>query len=73
MNEKSEVKTELQLHLETMFQEMLPTNDAPEDIKKDVFNTIDTLNLVGDFVDLFTTKFTQTETEFLDLLSDDED
>lgn len=73
MNEKSEVKTELQLHLEDMFQQMLPTDDAPDAIKNDVFNTIDTLNLVGDFVDLFTAKFTQTETEFLDLLADDED
>lgn len=70
--EKREEKSDTQLHIEQLFQKMLPAEDAPVEVKEEVFNTLDTLNLVGDFVDLFTAKFTQAETEFLDLLSDED-
>lgn len=68
--EKREEKSETQLHIEQLFQQMLPTEDAPPAVKEEVFNTLDSLHLLGDVMDLFTAKFTQTETEFLDLLSD---
>lgn len=67
-NEKSDV----QRHLEEKFREMLPKEDAPEDLKKEVFQTLDTLNLIGDIADLFTAKFTKTEAAFFDLTSDED-
>lgn len=72
MKDRAEEKTEMELHIEQLFEQMLPKEDAPEAIKKEVFQTLDTLNLMGDVLDLFTTKFTQTESEFLDILTDEE-
>lgn len=63
-------KDKLQIHLEEQFQNLKGKGKLPEEVKKDVFNTLDTLNLIADITDLFTVKFTKTESEFLDLLSE---
>ena len=47
-------KTPLQEHLEQLFEQMLPEENAPEEVKNRVFDTIDTLVLVSDLAALFT-------------------
>lgn len=63
-------KTDIQEHLEAQFQKLGSDEKSPEDLKKEVFNTLDTLQLLGDFADLFTAKFTETEVKFVDVVSD---
>lgn len=62
-------KTPLQRHLETLFEQMKPEEDAPEDMKKEVFDTIETLEMVNDIADLFTGKFGASKADFIDLIS----
>ena len=57
-------------NLEKQFQNLKGKGKLPEEVKKDVFNTLDTLNLIADITDLFTVKFTKTEGEFLNLLDE---
>lgn len=45
------------------FQQFGEKEILPESLKKEVFNTLDALNLFADIADLFTTKFTLTELE----------
>lgn len=45
------------------FQQLGKTEVLPEELKKEVFGTLDTLNLFADIADLFTAKFTMTELE----------
>jgi len=40
---------EIKKNLEEVFKEFLPDENAPEHLKKEVFQTLDTLNLIGDF------------------------
>ena len=61
----------IQKHLEEQFGQMRRPESAPEELKDQVFDTLDTLNLVADIVDLFTVKFSKTEAEFLDLFQED--
>lgn len=61
-------KTPLQEHLEHLFEQMLPEDNAPEDVKDRVFDTIDTLVLVSDLTALFTVEFGQSEFELIDLI-----
>ena len=55
-------------NLEEVFKEFLPDDNAPEHLKKEVFQTLDTLNLIGDFADLFTAKFSKAEAVFFGLI-----
>lgn len=61
---------EIRSNLEEQFKNLLPDDGAPEQIKDEVFNTIDTLTFIGDLADLFTAKFGKTESELLDLLQE---
>jgi len=61
-------KTPLQEHLEHLFEQMLPEENAPEEVKNRVFDTIDTLVLVSDLTALFTVEFGQSEFELIDLM-----
>ncbi len=58
-------------HLEEQFGQMRSSEPAPEELKEEVFRTLDTLNLLADIVDLFTVKFSKSEAEFLDLFQED--
>ncbi len=60
-------------NLEDMFKQLIPDENAPEELKKEVFQTLDTLNLLGDLADLFTAKFSKTEAVFLGLMQDNEE
>lgn len=64
---------DIRANLEEQFRKLLYKDDAPEEIKEEVFNTIDTLTFLGDIADLFTAKFGQTESELLDLLQEPDD
>ena len=57
-------------NLEDKFKKLLPAKDAPADLKREVFQTLDTLEFFGNLVDLFTTKFTQTEAVFLGMIQE---
>ena len=65
---KTTEKTPLQAHLENLFEQMLPEENAPEEVKSRVFDTIDTLVLVSDLAALFTVDFGQSEFELMDLI-----
>lgn len=71
MKNKEETN-KIRQNLEAQFKGLLPKDDAPQELKEEVFNTIDTLSLIGDIVDLFTTKFSHTETVFLQIIQEDE-
>lgn len=63
-------KDTLQIHLEEQFQNLKGKGTLPAKVEKDVFNTLDTFNLIVDITDLFTVKFTKAESEFLNLISE---
>ncbi len=71
MKNKEETN-KIRQNLAAQFKGLLPKDDAPQELKEEVFNTIDTLSLIGDIVDLFTTKFSHTETVFLQIIQEDE-
>ncbi|KAA3627409.1 MAG: hypothetical protein DWQ02_19890 [Bacteroidetes bacterium] len=65
-------KNDIRENLEQQFQQLNADLEKPEDLKKEVFNTLDSLTLLGDIVELFTTKFIETEVKFLDTISNSE-
>lgn len=65
-NEDNDIRS----NLEEQFKKLFSEDAAPEEIKEEVFNTIDSLTFLGDLADLFTAKFGQTESELLDLLQE---
>ena len=62
-------QSEIHKNLEEQFQKLGADTEAPKDLKKEVFNTLDTLQLMGDIADLFTAKFTQSEAELMDVVT----
>ena len=66
---------ELKTLLEEKFRQMtLESDAAPTELKKEVFNTLNSMILMGDLVDLFTVKFANTKMRFMDpSLSEDFD
>lgn len=62
MHENSKKETP-QKKLTEKLQQMGKKTAVPEDLKEEVFSTLDTLNLFADIADLFTAKFTMTELE----------
>lgn len=67
---KNKEANKIRENLEEKFKQLLPDDNAPEELKEEVFNTLDTFNLMGDIVDLFTTKFSQSESHLLDMMQD---
>lgn len=55
-DESSEIKS----LLEEKFGEFIDEKDVPTEIKNEVFNSLNTLALIGDLTDLFTIKFAKT-------------
>lgn len=70
MKHGDEKEPPLQQHLKEQFQRMQPDGHAPESLKKEVFSTLDAIQLMSDVTELFTVKFTQTEASLLDLMND---
>ena len=48
------------------------TTTPPEELKEEVFNSLDSLTLLGDFMDLFTSKFAATNMKIVEAISDEE-
>ena len=58
---------EIRSALTERFEAMQAEEEAPQELKKEVFNTLETIQLFADIADLFTLKFSRTELDFLDL------
>lgn len=65
-------KTPLQLKLDAQLQLLVPREDAPEDLKQEVFRTLDFLDTLGEITELFTQKFGETNAHFFDLFGEEE-
>lgn len=52
--------------MENNFKNLGKNVKAPEELKKEVFKSLDTFTLFADLVDLFTGKYAATEISFLD-------
>lgn len=51
------------------FEELQPPNpDIPQGLKQEVFNSLETLQLIADIIDLFTFQFVMSEAEFTNML-----
>ena len=54
--------------LRDKFDQYLPETEVPQDLKKEVFNTVDHLQLASEVFDLFTGKFGQTQVQLISIL-----
>ncbi len=63
-------KADIRKHLEKQFREYLPKEDVPESLKDEVFQSLDRIRFAAELMDLFTGKFTASELEFLNLISE---
>ena len=45
-------------------------SSPPDDLQDEVFNSLDTLNLFGDFLDLFTAKFAATNIDMVEAIGE---
>ena len=52
--------------LEEQFKELANGTPAPSELQDEVFNTLDTLALVGDVAELFTINFSMSEAIVID-------
>ncbi len=76
MNEEPQGKDEnsAEKNLTRHFKQLEAKNVSPPDeLKDEVFNSLDTLNLVGDFLDLFTAKFAASNISILDAMTTKQD
>lgn len=71
MHQEGKAK-EINRSLSNAFKEYAPS-EPPVELKKEVFKTLSTLEFAAEFVELFTTKFFQSELEFLSGFSDKTD
>lgn len=56
--------------LEEQFNELANGTAAPSELQEEVFNTLDTLSLIGDVAELFTVNFTMSEAIVIDTALD---
>ncbi len=52
--------------LEEQFKELAEGTAAPSELQDQVFNTLDTLSLIGDVAELFTINFSMSEAIVID-------
>lgn len=72
MNQQPD-KTDIRKHLEKQFREYLPKEDVPASLKDEVFQSLERIRFAAELMDLFTGKFTSSEMEFLNLISEQEE
>lgn len=70
MNEDNRRVDEL---LAEKFRQLLPDQEAPEQLKTEVFRTLDFLEMFGEIADLYTAKFSAAEMGLLDTIATGED
>lgn len=70
--QKGETKDDaLKEHLKEQFRRMEDKTQPPEDLKNEVFDTLDSLSLFADILGLFTIDFTAAEMTILDAMNDE--
>lgn len=58
--------------MEQAFKNLKPLDGRPpEDLKEEVFNSLETLQLIADVIDLFTSQFVLSESEMVNLFDSD--
>lgn len=58
--------------IEQVFRDLKPIDGRPpEDLKEEVFNSLETLQLIADVIDLFTSQFVLSESEMMSLFDSD--
>jgi len=60
-----EESKEMKSLLEEKFSQFLTEDEPPQELKKEVFNSLNSLIMLGDLADLFTVKFAQTNIGFI--------
>lgn len=58
----------LKKYLEKNLENQDDNGVSPEDLKTMVFDTLDTLEMVGNIADLFTAKFIRSEVDLFDII-----
>lgn len=72
-NRNTDREAELDRILEAKFQGMAQDEEIPESLKKEVFNTLDTVEFLAEVVDLFAVKFPLANLKFLGESEDNKD
>lgn len=68
---KSNNNTAVDQLLEQRFEQLDRSSDpVPEEIREEVFSTIDTLSFLAELADFFTVRFTDSEWSMLEAVSD---
>jgi len=58
--------------IEQAFRDLKPMDGRPpEDLKAEVFSSLETLQLIADVIDLFTSQFVLSESEMMSLFDSD--
>ena len=58
--------------MEQVFRDLKPIDGIPpEGLKEEVFNSLETLQLIADVIDLFTSQFVLSESEMMSLFDSD--
>ena len=60
------IEAEFDRILQAKFQELLPEVQIPENLQKEVFNTLDSIEFIAEVIDLFTIKFPLVNLKYLD-------
>jgi len=60
-----EESKEIKSLLEEKFSQFLNEEEVPQELKKEVFNSLNSLIMFGDLADLFTVKFAQINIGFI--------
>ena len=59
---------EIRNNLEKQFKKLIPEDAPPEQLKEEIFQTLDTVNVIGDIADLFTFQFMQTSAKLIGVI-----
>jgi len=62
---------EIRNNLERQFKKLMPEDAPPEQLKEEIFQTLDSVNMIGDIAELFTSQFMQTNAKLSSVISDD--
>lgn len=63
----------LKKHLKEQFLRMEDKTTPPDDLKKEVFDTLDSLSLFADILGLFTLDFAEAELTILNAMNEEEE
>jgi acyl carrier protein len=68
VDKKNKNRVTLKKYLEKNLENQDVNGVSPEDLKTMVFDTLDTLEMVGHIADLFTAKFIRSEVDLFDII-----